>query len=698
MFLKDIPESIRYFRYPAAELIEKIFKAFILALKPLVRFFPRARLKNGRTIMSKRECEAKVLEIDLDSKGVTEGLIEEEVERDFIGGFGVGVKLAYDLIEPKTDPFDPRNPIILSAGVLGGTRAPGSSRFCAITKYPLTGAVAMGNGGMRFSPKLRAAGFEHMIIRGKAKRPTIIKVYDDKVEFLDAGNLWGKDIYETTDSLWERYGKEWSVIAIGRSGENLVKISLALVDKIATIGKGGLGAVMGSKNLKAIVVNGSHDVPVSDPTRFEKAVEGIHQHVKALPNRDRLIKLGIFEAWDSWWGEGLPIKGGTEYLPKEKATELYGPKVYLEKVKKGRAACPSCPLPEKEIMEVKEGEFKGLTTFAANFAGRAANYGIRCGVGSYDRVLKVLDVSNRLGICSHDFSSLFDFAVELFEKGRITREDTNGIELRRDFETTLKLVEMTALREGFGDIMAEGYNGFFEKFGEDLKEETLQAKGMGMVFDPRINHLGTKTFMMVINPRGGHHQGGTTPGEFPGKTIEDFRAWCERTGVPPDAMERIFWHPMKINMGRLTKHSHDFYAVQNSLGLCSTVRISNLYTLDKCSEVYSSIKGIEMNPPDMKKAAERIWSLYRMVNVREGFDRKDDSFPKKWLVPMKGGEGKRPLPLTDYFETRHLTWEDLQNLLDDYYDECGWDKTRGIPTREKLEDLGLARVIVDLRE
>lgn len=646
--------------------------------------------------MRKKEFGQRVLIIDLNSKTVEKKPIDPSVERDFLGGFGVGVKLAYDLIVPKTDPFDPRNPIIISAGVLGGTRAPGSPRLCAITKYPLTGAVAMGNGGMRFSQELIASGFEHVIILGKAKSPTIIKIFDDKVEFLDAHDLWGKDLYETTDSLWERFGKKWSVIAIGQAGENLVRISVALVDKISHIGKGGLPAVMGSKNLKAIIANGSRAVPVIDPVRFKKAVNKVYQRALAIPDRDEMINLGNMKGWSKWWAEGVPMKAHTEIFPKWKATELYGPKVYLEKVKKGRASCPSCPLPDKEIMEVKEGDFKGLITYAGGFSGRVYNYGIRCGVGTYDRVVKMHDVANRLGICDHAFSSLYDFAVEIFDKGGITLKDTEGIVLKRDFETTYRVMELTAFREGFGSILADGYNRFFERFGEDLKAEALQAKGMDMLYEPRLDHLTTKAFMMVVNPRGGLHQPGFSPSDSPGKNIDDFRVWCERTGVPPDAMERIFFHPMRMNIARLTKHAQEFNTLLNCLGICAKGPIGPLYSLDDCAELYSSFKGIEISPAELKKAAERVWNLYKMGNVREGFDRKDDSFPEKWLTPIKGEMGEKIL--MDYFDTKNLTREDLQNLLDDYYDECRWDKIRGIPTEQKLKDLGLPQTIADLRE
>ena len=653
-------------------------------------------LKQKVIIMSNPEIVSKILTVDLTSQTTSVDVVSPELQREFIGGFGVDVSLAWDLIKPKTDPFDPQNPIILSAGVLSGTHAPGTARVSAITKYPLTDTVSMGNGGMRFAPKLRAAGFNHVVIFGRAEKPTVLKLVDGRVEFMDAGPLWGMDLFDTTDSLWEKFGDDWSVITMGPSGEKLVKLSLCLVDKISSIGKGGLPAVMGSKNLKAIMANGKQPIYVSDPPRFGKAVNAVVQRINAMPNRDRFVDWGVYWKWNNWWEEGFPYKANTEVFPKERGTELYGREIYLGKVKKGRAACFGCPLPDKEIMHVTEGEFAGLTTLAGGFAGRAANYGIRCGVGAYDKVIKTHDTANRLGICSHAFTALYDFVVTMFEKGRLTTKDTQGLVLKRDFATTHKVLEMTANREGFGDILADGYNALFAHFGDDLKDEAQQAKGLDMLYEPRLNRLGTKPFAEVVNPRGGHHQPGVTPSDSLGKTVEDFWKYCERSGVPEDAMKRIFKGSMKVNMARLTKHSQEFYSILTSMGVCSKAPIGVIYGLADCAELYSSLTGIEMTTAEMKKAGERIWNLYKMLNVREGFSRVDDKFPKSWLTPMKSSSKEHPL--MDYFETKHLTEQDLLELLDDYYEECGWSKATGIPTRKILQEMGLEQCLDAVEE
>ena len=548
------------------------------------------------------EIEPLVVTVDLTSRSYSVHRVARLLSQYYIGGFGVGVAMAWDLIESHTDPFDPSNKIILSAGVLSGTHAPGTARLSAITKYPLTGTVTMGNGGMRFAPSLRLAGFDHVVITGKADTPTVLKFVNKQVEFLPADDLWGKDLYDTTDLLWERYGDDYSVIAMGTAGENLVGISLCLVDKVSSLGKGGLSAVMGSKNLKALMAGGTGPIRVSNPDRFGKAVQTVEQRIKARPNRIQFIDWGVYWKWEHWWEEGFPYKANTEIFPKELATELYGREVYLNKVKKGRVACFGCPLPDKEVMHVTEGEFAGLITLAGGFAGRAANYGIRCGVGGYDRVIKIHDTANRLGICSHAFSSLFDFVVTMFEKGRLTEKDTGGITLKRDFATTEKLLKMTATREGFGNILADGYNAVFSNFGEDLRDLAQQAKGLDMLYEPRLNRLGTKTFSQVVNPRGGHHQPGVSPSDSLGQSVEDFRQYCQRSGVPPEAMERIFKGPFKVNMARLTKHSQEFYSILTAMGVCSKAPIGVIYSLADCAELYSASTGIELSPGEMKRA------------------------------------------------------------------------------------------------
>lgn len=632
--------------------------------------------------------DLRLLRVRLNERSVIDERLDFSYYKGYIGGWGAGVKLAWEEIKPKVSALDPSNPVIICAGLVAGTIVPGSSRTAIITKFPLTGAVAMGNGGMNFSAALKHAGYDIIDITGVSEDgPVYIEVTENGAFIRDASDLWGLDIYETTEKLWSRYGPRSSVIAIGPAGENGCNISFALIDNCGSVGKGGLGAVLGSKKLKAIVAVGERPVPIADPKRFYKALKEVNSRIAKFPNADKYIERGTYWKWDHWFEDGFATENWSKLYPKELATERFGPEVYLGKAKLARAACISCPLPDKEILCVKDGKYKGLVTYAGGFAGRATNLFTRCGIASYDQVLKLIDVLNRKGICCHGITSLIDFAVNLYEDGIIGPQDTGGMVLRRDFETTLRLVEDTADKRGFGAVLAEGYPGFFRRYGEELKEYAVQNKGLDMLYEPRLNRFGTKPFIMMVNPRGGHHQPGVSPTDALGATIDKFKEFCDRIGVPEDAQERIFNYDMKLHVGRLSKYTQEFYTVLNSLGVCSKMPIGNMFSIEDCADLIASVLGIKYDVETLRTDAERVWNLYRMINGREGFSEKDDTFPKKWLSPLKGKI--KDAPMMDYFGTRILTETDLLNMREDYYQECGWDPKTGMPTKEKLDELGL---------
>jgi aldehyde:ferredoxin oxidoreductase len=637
----------------------------------------------------------QLLYIDLTSGEITSQPLDLTLVAKFIGGFGINARLAYELIPPGVDPLSPLNRIILGVGTLGGTLAPASCRVVATTKFPETGAIGSANGGGGFAPRLRYAGYDHVVISGRAPKPAYLYIHDGQAELGDATGLWGKDIYQTTDALWRRHGSHASIVAIGQAGENLVRISLALVDKQASLGKGGLAAVMGSKNLKAIVVSGSQGIAPAHPRRFMRLVNAYMERINAYPLRQKWVELGINMTWSQALETGFLSHNRTALFPRDKADQLYGIDIYLNKVKKGRMSCPSCPLADKEVFGVREGEFAGLVTYASGWYARNVNYGVLCQVGSYDKVVKCHDSANRYGIDAHSLCSLIDLVIYLYEQGVIGKADTDGVELKRDYETTQLLLRHLAFRQGLGDILAEGVRGLVAKFGAVVQREASQVKGLELVFDPRAGGLGTLEFEYLVNPRGGHHSSGGSPAYSPGQPLEKFRLHCERMGIPAEAIARILDSPFGFNVGRLTRYAEDWYAVLSSLGLCARGQMNRFYSLSGCAQLYSAVTGIELSPAELATAGERSWNVLKAANVREGFRREQDAYPPKWLEPVRTPGGSQ-LWLRDYYGTRVLTAEDLEKLLDDYYEERGWDRVRGIPTKEKLKELGLEDIIPDL--
>ena len=639
----------------------------------------------------------QILYVDLTNGTIRKEPLDLGWARKHIGGFGFTVRLVYELLKPGADPLSPGNVIAIGAGALGGTMALGCSRISAATKFPETGAIGSACGSLSFAPRLKMAGFDAIAITGRAPKPVYLLITDDKVELRDAAGVWGQDLYDATDEIWRRHGSDYGVIAIGQAGENLVKLSLTLIDKSATLGKGGMGAVFGSKNLKAVAVKGTGGIAVADPKRFMRIVEHYLERVRAYPLRDKWVELGINFTWPdakktwSYW------KHATEAYPSDKADQMYGWDVYLREVKKSRDACPSCPIADKEVYEVRDGEFKGLITYASGFTGRATSFGNRLQVGGADKVIKAIDAANRYGIDSHSGCAVMDYIIYLYEQGKIRSEDIDGMVLRRDLDTTLKLLKQIAFREGLGKVLADGELAVMKRFGQDIAKESLTVKGMELWMEARVAGLGTMEFESIVNPRGAHHSSGGSPAYSADSPLDKFGMHCERMGASKEAAKRILDSPFGFNVGRLTRYSEDWYGVLSSLGLCNRAQTNRFHSIGSCAELYSAATGFETSPQEMAQAGERTWNVLKACNVREGFSRKDDIFPEPWFGPMKTLEGGEQY-MTDYFKHRRLNREDCERALDDFYAERGWDKEKGIPTKAKLLELGLDVIASDLEK
>jgi aldehyde:ferredoxin oxidoreductase len=632
------------------------------------------------------------LYIDLTHRKVERRPMDVSMAQKFIGGMGVNLKLMQENSKPKVNEFSQENVIVLGTGPLVGTFAPGASKTFATTKYPLNHCIGTGAAGMNFGHMLKHAGFDHVVIKGSSENPIYLYISNDEVQLRDAQDLWGHDIDQTTNILWKQLGTESSIIAIGPAGENLVKISMALVDNIASLGKGGLAAVLGSKKLKAIVAYGDKSIEIANNNEFMNLVRPIFSAMKNSPKKETLLKLGSMAGWEHWSEVvGIPYKDWTEIYPRDELRKNFGPEVYLKKIIKSRVGCPSCFLPCKEKFKFKNENNKDSVTFASSFIGRVTAFGARCDVGTPQNVLFCHDLCNRLGLDTYSISASIDYVIKLYEDGLITNKDT-GFPLRRDFETTKRLINQIATREGIGSVLADGFEHLGKTFGRDFE---AQIKGMDFIFDGRCYRLGTYEFEQVVNPRGGHqHAGGSPTYGARNVSIETLRNFCQAMGVPASSMNNIFSNN-DFNVARLTKHCEELYSVFSLLGVCSRKSIKAYYTMDNLSQLYSCVTGFQIDGKYLKEAGERAWNLMKLLNVSEGFTRERDVFPKSWFKPLK--DGKNYLVLQDYYGRKELSLEALDPLLNDYYDEHGWCLPHGIPTESKVKELGLEREAQSLR-
>ena len=625
-----------------------------------------------------------ILYIDLTSGKVRKEALDPELIRTFIGGYGISNKLAYDLSPPDVTPFSPENLIIIGTGPFAGTLVPGASKVFITTKFPINNAFATAAAGGNFAWMLKSNGYDHAIISGQASNPVYLNITENGAEICEADYLWGKDIFETVDSLRNIY-EPCSIIPIGQAGENLVKISVTSVDKLGTIGSGGLPAVMGSKKLKAIIVQqGSKKVMVADPSKFIRLVNSLHDRMLKWSEREMLIKYGLGPR---------PEQGVNEYYIfnnwNEVHTDILSAKdkaVIAEMHQQSRKplACPSCPLADKEIVKLGEDKGRSIVTYTTDF--RAPKFNADSAAAEYIQEAKYQDAANRYGLCFHQFRNIMSLMVYLYKKGVITKQDTGGMELSEDFNTAINLMQLTAYREGLGDIIAEGALGAAQKIGRGAEAYVVHIKGRGIVTDARLRTLGTREFAQITIPRGSYRAAGVSPSDLSGQTLKEFKRYCEALGVPDEAVKRIIG-TTSFNPGRLTRYSEDWYSLFTCLSLCNRLHLSRFYDVRTITELYSATTGIESTPTELMQAAERAWNLSKLLNVRAGFSRKDDEVPAAWFKPLraKGAD----YPMTDYYKTRTLTKQDVEGFLDDYYDERGWDIETGIPTLEKLKELGL---------
>ena len=458
---------------------------------------------------------------------------------------------------------------------------------------------------------------------------------------------------------------------------------------------------MASKKLKAIVINGTKGLKVADPQELKRIILPMMERIKNHPNLKKSIQLGSMAGFSVWFERlGAPVHNWTATLPVEEAFRLYGVEAYEKTAKKDRVACFACPAGCKDHLHIKEGEFAGLETYGSSLYGRLENFAARCNVGSFNRFVKALDYCQRMGICIHEITALIDWAVDLYKHGILTKKDTDGLELDWDFDTTMKLLEQVALNEGFGAILGDGMLSAIETIGRGSERFAIHIKGMSPLYDPRVNRLSLAEFGHVVNPKGAHQGRAPMTALYLTRDVPDAdkiaKAWAEREKLPGDAIERIFDKPGRFNIGRLTKWTQERRLLFNSLGIgCGRERSGNVFSMDDAVRIYQAVTGMETSPHELHEIASRSFNMLKVLNLREGFTRKDDRFPDRWFEPILR-HGKTTY-LEDYFGNR-LTREDCEKILDDYYDESGWDIRLGIPTGKRLAELGLGDIAEDLQK
>ena len=606
--------------------------------------------------------QGKILRVNLSSGRIDTEPLDPGVARDYVGGRGLGIYFLNRLLDPSCDALSPENILIMTTGPLTGTTTPTGGRYMVTTKSPLTGSLTCSNSGGRFPREFKLCGFDALIIGGKAEKPVYLWINDGVAELRSAAHLWGLEVPETTDRLLLETDPKARVACIGPAGERGVLFACIMNDKDRAAGRGGVGTVMGSKNLKAVVVRGSTKVRVADQEQFDQIQARVRGKFKmaakahpsplsqhgtlgvmvpltqkhgVLPTRN--YQRGTFDGWQAISGQTLTEK-------------------YLEKT----SACWACPIACGRVTRVTEpAEFAGHgegPEFETGFA-----LGSMCMVDNLAAVTKANYICNELGLDTMTMGVTIACAMELYDRGIIDDERTAKPVRWGDGSRLVELTRMTGLREGFGDQLAEGSYRLAERYGHP--ELAMVSKKLELAgYDPRgLQGMG---LAYATSPIGASH-------------CRAHMGYTEMVGIPQPT-DRHEWK----GKGRLVKRWQDVFSLIDATGICIMFSIRNLLRQDLdilpdgILEYLNAVTGAGYTLEELTTAGERILNAERLFLVRAGFDRRNDTLPIRLLrEPQAEGPSKDRVV-------------ELEKMLDEYYESRGWT-AQGIPTTAKLQELGL---------
>jgi len=610
----------------------------------------------------------KILRVNLTSRDVTEEPLNPKLARDYIGGTGLGVRIIYDEVPPSTDPLSPENKIVFATGPVTATNYPGGARYQVVFKSPLTGILCDASSGGYWAADFKRAGYDAMIIQGASSNRVYLWIHDGKVEFRDASHLWGQDALEVQDSIIEELGdKKARVACIGQAGEKQVLYSCIINDEGRAPGRGGSGALLGSKNLKAIAVRGTRTVPIHDPETYTALRKKIGRENATSPEMATHREYGSAQWLDSCWHTGdIPIKNWQIGLWEEGCKNLGGKRM-KETILVPHKGCYRCTMGCTRWVRIEEEPYK-MEGPGPEYE-TLASLGAMCLVDNLNAVAFANDLCNRYGMDTISTGVCIAFATEAYEKGVITKEDTGGVELKwGDDKAMIAMVHQIGKREKLGDILGLGVKRAAEKLGKDSWKYAVHVKGLeSPMHDPRaFFSLGPS---YAAGPRGACHVHGFTP---PWEGVPD--------PLPDWGLTGTYDLFVSEGKGKLVKLSQNYTAIVNSMVACYFM--SFVTKPSDFAPVLTAATGTEYTTQRLLEVGERIMALHRAYNNRCGISRKDDVFVPRQLEPTREGGNAGKVP-------------DMEAMLDDYYKACGWTPD-GKPSKETLESLGLEDVAEDL--
>jgi aldehyde:ferredoxin oxidoreductase len=603
----------------------------------------------------------KILTVNLDTGKTQTQPLNMDVARKYIGGIGLGMHLWLENTKKGVDPLSPENALVLALGPISGTMFPTAGNGHAfISKSPETNLLGEAVSHGTFGAELKRAGYDAIILKGKAEKPVYLWIDDDSVQLLDAAHLKGKSPSETEDAIKDEIGDYYvRVAAIGLAGEKLSRIACIINEKTRAAGRTGLGAVMGSKNLKAIAVRGTRDITVAKPDEFMEMVKDFHERMKGPATR-KYRTLGTVE--------NVLINNTLYCMPTrnytnahfEDAEQVSGEAInenYVAKI----IACNSCPMRCEHETVIREGPYKG--TMARMEYESLWALGPYCGVNRLDAIIKAAELCNYYGMDAQSVGVTVGFAMDCHEKGILSHEDLGGIDAHfGNAEALVQLVEKIGKREGIGNVLADGVKAAAAKIGKNSERLAQHIKGLEVTgYDLRC--LKTTALSFAVSFRGADH--------------------TRSSAYTVDMKGKVDRFKAERGRGKLVKDLEDIYSLLDSFIVCKNAKGTFYKELADLAKLYGLVTGVEVSPEELGTTAERINTLARLINVREGLSRKGDSLP--WKVMNE------PIPDDGPAKGAVVTQDELDLMLDDYYNVRGWT-LEGVPKIEKLKALGLAEL------
>ncbi len=614
----------------------------------------------------------KIVQVDLSTDKVHEEDIKEEIFRKFLGGRGLAAKILLEDLDFSVDPFDSSNIIVFATGPLTGTAFPGGGKHIVASKSPLTLKWGESTSGGFWGPELKFAGYDVLTIKGRASNPVFLWIHNGNVEIKDCEELWGLNVVQATKKIRELTNKKARVACIGRAGENLVRYASIINDMNHASGRTGLGAVMGSKNLKAIAVFGDNrKIPIADPKKFNSLVAKAHDILRKSSTAQSLSNYGTSGGILSLNELGiLPTKNFREGV-FEGSEEISGERM-AETIVVGKTTCMGCPIGCIRAVRITNGPYGDVTEETggpqyetiASFGSLLLNKDLKA-------IAKIHNLCNEYGLDTISAGVSIAFIIECFERGLVSIKETEGLRLEwGNPELIIRLIHLIAHRKGLGALLAEGVKRAAEKIGKGAEKYAMHVKGLEVpMHEPR----GKKAvgLFYAVSSRGACHLAASHDTAFAGK------------GIPELGIEGGLDRFSIKGKGLFVKNTEDLMGFCNSAVICrfttAVLNPSENIPIWMIAQFLSAATGWDVTPKDLQIMGERAVNLTRIFNVRLGVTRKDDVLPPRFSEELSKGASKG----------QKITREDLEVMLEEYYEARGWNKN-GIPTKERLEMLDLS--------